>query len=199
MSTTPIDQLASTLRTVEQLVATVGEEQWSQPTPCAGWTVRDLVNHVVLGSQTFTGILRGEQAPSPEEMGRLRSSDQLGDDPLPAYREAADGLLAAFGQPGVLEQTFPLPIGPAPGIAALHLRIVEMLVHGWDLAQATGQPARFSDDIVEPALAFTQRRLADLPPAPPGQGPFGPPQPVLDDAPAVDRLAAVLGRTVPAA
>ncbi len=196
MDATPIDQLASTLRTGGQLVAAVGDEHWTQPTPCSGWTVRDLVNHMVVGNLLFTGILRGEQAPSAEEMVRLRRSDRLGDDPLAAFRDAADGLLAAFGQPGVLERTFPLPVGPAPGIAALHLRIVESLVHAWDLARATGQPTPFSDDIVEPALAFTQRTLADLPAAPPGQGPFGPPQPVPDDAPAIDRLAAALGRTV---
>src|SRR6266513_3088890 len=66
-------------------------------------------------------------------------------------------------------------------------------VHGWDLAQATGQPALFPDRLAEQELAFTRHALADLPA---GRSPFGPPQPVATDAPAIDRLAACLGRAV---
>jgi hypothetical protein len=69
---------------------------------------------------------------------------------LGAFRDAAGELLAAFGQPGVLEQVATVPIGTVPGLAAL----------------------------------------------PAGRSPFGPPQPVATDAPAIDRLAACLGRAV---
>ena len=75
----------------------------------------------------------------------------------------------------------------------MHLRIVEALVHGWDLARATGQPAEFPDDLPERELTFTRGKLADLPP---DGRPFAPPRPVADDAPAIDRLAACLGRRV---
>ena len=98
--------------------------------------------------------------------------DHLGDDPVAAYREAVDALLAAFRQLGVLEQVFSVPVGPVPGIAALHLRIVEALVHGWDLASATGLPAEFPDGLPERELTFTRGKLADLPP---DRRPFAPP------------------------
>src|SRR5664280_312673 len=78
-----------------------------------------------------------------------------------------------------------------PGIAALHMRIVEALVHDWDLARATGQPAELPDDLPARELTFTRGKLADLPP---DGRPFAPPRPVADDAPAIDRLAAGLGR-----
>lgn len=198
MTTEPVDQLASALSSAERLVAAVGEEQWTQPTPCTGWTVRDLVNHIVAGNKVFTAILHGEASLSREDLARRGSTDQLGVDPLSAYRNTAAGLIAAFGQPGVLQQSFTIPIGTVPGIAALQLRIVETLVHGWDLARATGQEASFPADLVETALAFTESRLSDLPPAPEGRGPFGPAQTVPDDAPPIDRLAALLGRAVPA-
>ena len=68
-----------------------------------------------------------------------------------------------------------------------------MLVHGWDLARATGQPASFPDDLAEQELAFSRHKLADIPA---GRHPFGPPQPVAAEAPAIGRLAACLGRTV---
>jgi uncharacterized protein (TIGR03086 family) len=70
-----------------------------------------------------------------------RAADQLGADPFAAHRDAGAALLAAFSQPGVLERIFPAPIGSVPGLVMLHVRITEELVHGWDLAQATAQPA----------------------------------------------------------
>lgn len=195
MTATPVDQLARALDVTEQVVATVRDEQWIQPTPCTDWTVRDLVDHLVGGNRLFAGILRGEPSPSPADLRGGQGVDHLGDDPVAAYRDAADALLAAFRAPGVLERTFAVPIGPVPGVVALHLRLVEALVHGWDLARATGRPVRFPDDLAEQELAFTRGRLTDLPP---GRSPFAPPQPVAADAPAIDRLVALLGRQVAA-
>lgn len=195
MTATPVDQLARALDVTEQVVATVRDEQWIQPTPCTDWTVRDLVDHLVGGNRLFAGILRGEPSPSPADLRGGQGVDYLGDDPVAAYRDAADALLAAFRAPGVLERTFAVPIGPVPGVVALHLRLVEALVHGWDLARATGRPVRFPDDLAEQELAFTRGRLTDLPP---GRSPFAPPQPVAADAPAIDRLVALLGRQVAA-
>ena len=73
------------------------------------------------------------------------------------------------------------------------IRIVEQLVHGWDLATATGQRPAFADEIAEQALAFTRPNLANIPP---DRQPFGPPRAVSDSAPALDRLAALCGRKV---
>ena len=85
-------------------------------------------------------------------------------------------------------------MGTVPGVVLLHLRITELLVHGWDLAQATAQPPLLPDDLAEQELQFTSGKLADIPA---GRHPFAPPQPVPDDAPAIERLAACLGRRVP--
>ena len=192
--TTPIDQLTEALSGTAQLVAGIRPDQWADRTPCAEWDVRQLVNHLVAGNRLFTRLLQGEQMPAPADLISQGSRDQLGDDPEAAYRKSADGLVAAFAQPGALEQMVTAPIGTVPGIAALHLRITEALVHGWDLAQATGQAAPTVDALAEQELAFTQRRLADVLP---GRTPFAPPRPVADDAPALDRLAALLGRELP--
>jgi len=71
---------------------------------------------------------------------------------------------------------------------------VEVLVHGWDLARATGQPTAFPDDVAERALARSRRRLTARPQ---GTGaPFAAEVQVPHDAPAVDRLAGFLGRPV---
>src|SRR5450759_4370966 len=112
MTTAPVDELAQALRGTEQLVDAVRDEQWTRTTPCTDWKVRDLVNHLVGGNRLFAGILRGGQPPPLTDLPRLQGIDHLGDDPVAAYREAADALLAAFRQPGVLEQVFSVPVGP---------------------------------------------------------------------------------------
>ncbi|PZS10904.1 MAG: TIGR03086 family protein [Chloroflexi bacterium] len=95
----------------------------------------------------------------------------------------------------MLERTFQAPIGLVPGAVLLHLRITELLVHGWDLAHATGQPARLPDDLAEEELAFARSPRA--PDVPLTGHPFGPAQSIPDDAAAIDRLAAYLGRPIP--
>jgi uncharacterized protein (TIGR03086 family) len=142
----------------------------------------------------FADILAGWQLPTPEELARLRATDRLGDDPLAAYRASGAALVEGFSLPGVFDRIFQVPAGTVPGVAMLHLRITEFLVHGWDLARAIGQPARLPADLAEGELAFARSRQA--PDVPRTGRPFGPIQPVPDDAPAIDRLAAYLGRPV---
>lgn len=72
------------------------------------------------------------------------------------------------------------------------LRITELLVHGWDLARATGQPARFPDGLAQQELAFSRGALSAIPPE---RTPFAPSRPAGPDAPAIDQLAALLGRS----
>jgi uncharacterized protein (TIGR03086 family) len=84
-------------------------------------------------------------------------------------------------------------LGELPGPALIHLRIGEMLTHAWDLARATSQPAELPEDLAEQELAVFRAQLGN---APRHGSPVGQPQPVADDAPAIDRLAAFLGRSV---
>jgi uncharacterized protein (TIGR03086 family) len=179
--------LQEPLRAFEQLITAVRADQWMAPTPCTEWNVRQLVNHVVRGNRMFAAALRGEPPPPAEP------SDVLGDDPVAAFRAASSEVLEAFGQPGAMERMVTVPFGNVPGAVALHLRNTELLVHGWDLARAIGQPATFPEDVAEQEIQFSRGALGQIPP---GRTPFGPSQPVAEDAPAVDRLAALLGRHV---
>jgi uncharacterized protein (TIGR03086 family) len=135
-------------------------------------------------------VLRGE--PLPERLGLRDPADQLGDDPAGACRASGEELLAALRQPGVLERAHTLPAGTLPGPAVVHLRTVETLVHGWDLARATGRTLDVPDALVEPEIGFSRGLLGRLPE---GRSPFAPSQAVAGDAPALDRLVALLGRT----
>jgi uncharacterized protein (TIGR03086 family) len=186
-----LDPLATALDGTGQLVAAVTAEQWDLPTPCSDWTVRQLVNHVVGGNRLFTRVLHGEPLPPRDQLGRRAAEDQLGDDPAGAYDASAGELLAALRAPGVLQRTWTVPAATLPGPAVVHLRTVEILVHGWDLAHAIGRPMPFPDELAAGELAFSRDLLGRLPE---GRSPFAASSPVADDAPAVDRLAALLGR-----
>jgi uncharacterized protein (TIGR03086 family) len=129
-----------------------------------------------------------EESPMPE-----RVADRLGADPAGAYRRSAAALQAAAGRPGVLQRNQATPAGVASGAERLQWRIVDLLVHGWDLVQATGIVAELPDDLVEQALKFARTRL----PSQPRSGRFADPRPIRDTAPAIDRLAAFTGRPVP--
>lgn len=175
------------LAATEAVVAGIEPGQWPASTPCTELDVRDVVNHLVSGNLLFAATVRGEPPPD-------RGADHLDGDPLAAFQRAASGLRTAFAVPGVLESVYAAPFGSGPGAALAQVRIVELLVHGWDLARATGQHADFPADVAERALAATRRQLRSRPPGP--GAPFAPEVPVADDAAAVDRLAGFLGRTV---
>ncbi len=166
------------VETTCRLVDAVTADQWSAPTPCTEWDVRALTDHLVAGQKAFAEIMTG-----PAVAGAT-----LG------FRASAMALVFAFRQPGALVRVVQVPVGAVPGSVAMHLQTVEHLVHGWDLATATGQTVRFSGDVVEAATEFSRGLLRQVP-AGPG-GPFEPSQPAPETASGIDRLAALLGRKV---
>jgi uncharacterized protein (TIGR03086 family) len=188
MSDAALADLDAAIAGTETIVGGIAAGQWGAPTPCTGLDVRTLVNHLVSGNLLFAALVTG--TPPPD-----RDADHLGDDPVGAFRRAATALRDAFARPGVLEKTYTAPFGTGPGVALVRTRIVEQLGHGWDLARATGQPADFPADVVERALAGAREQLASRPSGS-GWVPFAPEVPVPDGAPAINRLAGFLGRTV---
>ena len=82
------------------------------------------------------------------------------------------------------------PVELPADVAAL-VAVNEVVVHGWDLARATGQPYEPDADSVQACLDFATSFEV---PADAGEGPFGPPVDVPSDAPVLDRLAGATGR-----
>lgn len=168
------------------LIGRIDDSQWLAPTPCTEWNVREVVSHLVGMNLVFVAMF--EDGPMPE-----RGADRLGADPAGAFRQSAAALQAAAARPGVLERRQATPLGSATGAERLQWRIADLLTHGWDLVQATGVAADLPADLAEQALTFVQAQL----PGQPRAGRFADAQPIRDDAPAIDRLAAITGRPVP--
>jgi len=170
-----------------RLIAGIKGEQWSASTPCTDWDVRAVVDHLTAGHLYFAALVCDE----PPD----RSRAQHAGDGVAAYRSAAAALRAAFAQPGVLDRVYQASIGPAPGAVLVHVRIGELLVHGWDLARATGQAPDLPADLAAQELTLWQAQFGGSL----GNGaglPFAPAQPVAPEAPAIDQLAAFAGRPV---
>jgi uncharacterized protein (TIGR03086 family) len=179
-----IELLGRALDQTGTIVEGVRQDQWDLPTPCTDWDVRTLVGHLVRGNENTAAVAEGrERQPHPIA--------DVGDDPKEAFRRTAPELIRAWREHGELDRPYQTPLGMMPGRALLTLRLADNITHGWDLARATEQTPPYDDDLVQTALTFAQATLSGN--RPPG-GAFAPSVATPDDIPAIDRLAAFLGR-----
>ncbi len=170
------------------IVAGIGDDQWALPTPCAEWNVRELVNHIVSGN--FWAAELGT-AKTIADVGDRLDGDVLGDDPVATYDTAAAAASAAFSAPGAMEAPCAVSYGPVPGEIYAGHRYIDVLIHGWDIAVATGQDTHIDPELVETCWEIVAPQ-ADLLI---GSGMFST---GVHAPPAADRetaLLAVLGRT----
>ncbi len=178
---------------VRALVATrryvvgIRDDQWTAPTPCTEWNVRQLLNHVVYGTFWIEEIFKGKTIA---EVGDRFDGDLLGSDPLAAYDAALSLAKAALQAPGAMEAVCHLRRGDVPGSAYASSMFTDVFIHGWDIAKSTGQ-----DTILDPELAkacysmvepMRERRRASTA--------FGPEVQVPEDADLQTKLLALLGR-----
>jgi len=169
-------------------VAGVGGDQWSDDTPCEDWDVRELVNHIVSGNWWAGELATGKTI---EEVGDRLDGDVLGDDPTAAYKASAEVADRAFKAPGAMEAPCAVSYGPVPGEVYAGHRLIDVLVHGWDVAEATGQDTTLDPDLAEACLEVIEPQKDLLL----GSGMFGEDHDVPEDADAQTRLLRLLGRT----
>ncbi len=140
-------------------VAGIGPDRWANPTPCDDWDVRGLVNHVVVGNLWAAELVAGR---SIDEVGDRLEGDRLGADPLRAYDESAEAAALAFEAPGALEAPCAVSYGPVPGEVYAGHRLIDVLVHGWDLAVATDQDAQLDPELVDACWNVIEPQLVEL-------------------------------------
>jgi uncharacterized protein (TIGR03086 family) len=185
-----IDQLERAQAWTGTIVAGVHKEDLQEPTPCSDWDVSRLLDHLIADIDTFNRVASGEpldlltsiKPDEPQNEGRATPDSGA------AFERVTGRAREIWSRPGALEQKYKTSRSELPGAALFNIFLIEMLVHGWDLAKATGQPAEMPADLAEAELAFTTAMMKEQ------RMGFEQPVPVPEDASATDRLVAWLGR-----
>jgi uncharacterized protein (TIGR03086 family) len=184
---TPQQQLRTIVPTVCDLVDRIDPMALNDPTPCERFTVHDVLDHMIVLGTRFAHGFRGEDIPdvaAPPVYGRV---------PAREFRAAMEELLAAVESPGAMERTLASPVGPLPGSTFARLVAFDGLVHGWDLAVATGQGFEVPSDVVAEIDGFARAALTDD--LRDGDT-FKQPNPAPQGATPIEQIAAFSGRTV---
>lgn len=130
-------------------------EHLTRATPCAGWTLADLVVHMTAQHHGFAAAARG-RGTDLDEWRTDRFVDAVAADPAGTYADAAHLALDAFATAGVGDAVFALPeFGPdvtVPGAMAMGFHFVDYVVHGWDVAVSLGMEFSLPADVVAAAL-----------------------------------------------
>jgi uncharacterized protein (TIGR03086 family) len=169
------------------VVAGTTRDQLDNATPCTEWSVRDVLNHLIGGFDSFAAGARGVSRPMDD------GTDYCADDHVAEFDRASGEALEGFGQPGALEKEFAMPWGNSPGAAALGLALADAVVHGWDIAKGTGQTIEIEEDIAAELYGMTSSMMEPNGSYPRGDS-FKSPVEVPEDASAADKLLAYLGR-----
>ncbi|WP_368496507.1 TIGR03086 family metal-binding protein [Herbiconiux sp. A18JL235] len=166
-----------------ELAAAVSAEGWDAPAPVEGWAARDVVRHLVTWLPAF--VAGGSDLVLPP----APSSD---DDPAEAWRVHAGHVQAVLDDPGASAAPFSNPhIGELQLSEAIdRFYVTDVFLHSWDLATATGQPARLDPEVCSELLAGMEP-LDEMLRA---SGQYGPRVAVGADADPESKLMAFIGR-----
>jgi uncharacterized protein (TIGR03086 family) len=172
-----------------EVVRGVAPDQLHAPTPCADFTVRRLVNHLLFWAPLHVGAALKQPAAPPatsEDEVDLTSGDWAAklEDEISRMVDAWSDRSAWEG-----ETRF---AGPDATPAALlgGMACAELLIHGWDLARATDQKPDWDDEVV----AFVHAELVATAELGREMGAYGPEVAVPEAAPLLDRTLGLSGR-----
>jgi uncharacterized protein (TIGR03086 family) len=169
------DMMTQAAERTAALTAKARENQLELPTPCSEFNVKALISHLEWVADLFTSL--AAKGPMAEQR------EYAGDFP-----ERVRRMLAAWEPRHAWEGDSPAMGLPMPAVATMAL--FDLVVHGWDLARATGAPFRADPEAVKVLLEFAEQM------APMGrqQGIFAEPVSVGRDATEFDRLLGLVGR-----
>ena len=181
----PNAQLDAIVPLLDQLVAGLSDEDLEAAKPCATFYVREVLQHMVGGATLFAAAFRGTEPPE---------TTNPPEDVVSAFPVVMAELQAAMKSPGALERTVAAPFGEVPGETFARFVALDGLVHGWDIATATGQryepPAAVVAEVESFAAAAISDGMRD------GDTFAAAVEPPPDASPLV-RLVAFTGRSIP--
>lgn len=181
--------VAAVAATTVETVRAITPDQLGAPTPCQEYDVRRLLNHLHYWGPSLEGAARKEPVAPPAECEQ--DVDLTGGDWAGRLEVQCDRLVAGWRLPAAWEGTTQMG-GPTPLPASMigGMVVTELVVHGWDLARATGQQPRWDDEV----LAFVHEEVARTAEHGREMGVYGPAVPVPGTAPVLDRILGLTGR-----
>lgn len=189
----PVAQLERVTRRAKEVASGVIQDQATAATPCSEWSVLDLFNHLIGGLEFTAGCITGDV---PDIRPNEAESSYQGETDVAvlirAYHTSVDRALELAAETGALEQTAMTPFGEMPVARIMMGTVLDQLVHGWDLAQATGQDTTLDSEMVEFAYEMlVSGGFADM-----GRqaGFVGPEVAVPDSASLQNRMLGYMGR-----
>ncbi len=202
-TTDPQTHLDAAIIETGRIIAAIGPDQLQGPTPCDEFNVERLLGHLTMALERAGAAGRGETPDTwPTEPTECPDGDWG-----TLWTATGDGARGGWADPAKLERPTSLPWGTFPGAKALGVYTSEIVVHGWDLARATGQQPQFDDATVGTGFAAFRPQMpaegrqqvldgiaAMFPEGVKVDLPFGLAKSVASDAPLLDQLVAWAGR-----
>ncbi|MEV4620555.1 TIGR03086 family metal-binding protein [Asanoa sp. NPDC049573] len=143
------DVLDEAHRVLRATVAAVAPGDWGRATPCAEWTVTQVLQHAAGDQLGYAAAITGEGGPTENPFA---PSGRLDQDPMEFLNPTLNAAAAAWSTVGNDVETAPtpLPLGPLPTWVGSGAAALDAAVHAWDIAVATGQPSPLTDDLARP-------------------------------------------------
>jgi uncharacterized protein (TIGR03086 family) len=179
--------MATAARAALDVARNVKADQLSLPTPCTDWDVRTLLNHIMFWSAFRSEMAARKETPPSEQEGEV---DYVIDGWLGTFERQLNRAVAAWAEPGALQGETGLAGGSSPAPLIATMIVGELVVHGWDLARATGQELAVAPEVAE----VTHAGVVDFAEQAREYHIFGDPVPVPEYAPLLTRTLALTGR-----
>ena len=150
--------LAAAMASFAEAVGAIDADDWDRDSPCDGWTVADVVDHVVMGDVFAAEVLGGSTLDEAVQRLHGIGSERAGAADL--VTEAAGDALAAFAGP--LDRLVEHPVGRITARQFIGYRVLDQLGHSWDVRRGTRQSELLPDIALQVAVDVARVELPML-------------------------------------
>lgn len=180
----PRQQLSIIIPSLTEIVGNITPDQLDDPTPCATFTVRGVIEHMIGGARSSAPAFRGVTPDIPTRQDQHHPA---------VFRQAMVELLDAVSTAGALDRTIQSPFGTLKGEVFARFIALDGLIHGWDLTQASNQPYEPPADVIAAVDSFARQAIT---PDMRDCDTFGPATQPPPHANTLQRLVAYTGRDI---
>lgn len=172
------------------VISRLVDEDWERASPCAGWTARDLLGHLVTTINVAIATMTAQQPTWPDA---AHPGDLVEGDPVEFWRITAVQARDVLRDTD-LDRVMDTPLGRTVA-DDLAIPVIDLYVHAWDLGATIGIDVEIPADVIDYAHTYLDPLAEDMVRG--ENRAFGPPTPVPAGATPTDRFIAWTGRRVP--